>query len=479
MGASLASGSTAESAAGSGTDLQAELQEYLTTCAEELGVPGAAVGITYRGVDTVACAGVTSLADPLPVDADTLFMIGSTSKTFTATLAMSLVQRGLLDLNRPVHEYLPEVLDCPEELREQREQVLTSDLFTHTAGWVGDVYFDTGPGDDALARAVREHLPSVPQHTPPGDRASYNNLSMMVAARLTEILAEDNYEKLLRSTVLEPLGLTNTFLFPAEVANRRHAVGHFQLDGEQIPVPDWPLPRCFTPTGGVLSSVRDQLAYARFQLTGQCVDGRSAPIDPTTREMMRRPRSSMNPAMGVGINWLLRKRAGQHLVAHGGNVSYLQLSAFAMVPEAEFAVTTLANARPGEHLGRRILDWALTRVLDADVAPLPTVPGPSNLDALTGDFGTGDAYVRVRRDGESLVAQNRYPAEPSLDGPELRLHFVGPDLVVTEEDPAEPAGIFLRDERGVVDALRWGLRLGNRLPDGDPTPGIARAAHRE
>jgi len=469
---------TAASADVSTTDLQAELQEYLTATAEELGVPGAAVGITHRGVDTVACTGVTSLADPLAVDADTLFMIGSTSKTFTATLAMSLVQRGLLDLDRPVHEYLPEVLDCPGELREQRAAVRTADLFTHTAGWVGDVFFDTGPGDDAFARAVAEQLPVVPQHTPPGDRASYNNLSMVVAARLIEVLAGDSYEKLLRSIVLEPLGLTNTFLFPSEVANRRHAVGHHQLDGQQVPVPDWPLPRSFTPTGGVLSSVRDQLTYARFQLTGRCVDGRTPPIDTATREMMRRPRSSMNPAMGVGINWLLRERAGLRLVAHGGNVSYLQLSAFAMVPEAEFAVTTLTNARPGEKLGQQILAWALTRVLGVDSAPLANVPAPDDIDTLTGDFGTGDAYVRVRRDGDVLLAQNHYPQEPSLDGPELRLRFVGPDLVATDEDPAEPAGVFLRNESGEVDALRWGLRLGNRLPADGPGA-TASAAHRE
>jgi CubicO group peptidase (beta-lactamase class C family) len=464
--------------AASATELQADLQQFLTATAAELGVPGAAVGITHRGVDTVACTGVTSLTDPLPVEADTLFMIGSTSKTFTATLAMSLVQRGLLDLDRPVHEYLPEVLDCAEEVRELRAAVRAADLFTHTAGWVGDVFFDTGPGDDAFTRAVAEQLPVVPQHTPPGDRASYNNLSMVVAARLIETLAGGSYESLLHSSVLEPLGLTNTFLFPSSVANRRHAVGHRQVDGAQIPVPDWPLPRCFTPTGGVLSSVWDQLAYARFHLTGQLPEGRTPPIGTATREMMRRPRSSMNPAMGVGINWLLRERAGYHLVAHGGNVSYQQLSAFAMVPDEEFAVTTLTNARPGEQLGQRILDWAMQRVLGADIAPLPTVPAPASIDELTGDFGTGDACVRVRRDGDRLLAQNRYPQEPSLDGPELAVHFVGEGLVATDEDPAEPAGLFLRNQAGEVDALRWGLRLGNRLPATGTAPAVSPAAHR-
>jgi CubicO group peptidase (beta-lactamase class C family) len=454
MGDSVSTAST--------TDLQSDLQDFLTAAVEELGVPGAAVGITHRGVDVVACAGVTSLADPLPVDPDTLFMIGSTSKTFTATLAMSLVQRGELDLDRPLHEYLPEVLQCPDELRDERAAVRVSDLFTHTAGWVGDRGFDTGPGDDALQRAVAEQLPTVPQHTAPGARASYNNLSLIVAARLVELLTGGNYETLLAERVLRPLGMTNSFLSPAEVANRRHAVGHHQVDGRQQPVPDWPLPRCFTPTGGVVSSVRDQLAYARFQMTGRCPG--DAPIDDDTREMMRRPRSSMNVAMDVGINWLLRERAGLQLVAHGGNVSYQQLAAFAMVPEHEFAVTTLTNARPGEALGRRVLDWALRHVLATEISPLPVVEPPADTTELIGDYGTGDAFVEVRAGADGALSMRlRYPAEPSLDGPVVQAHFVGPDTLATDEDPAEPAGVFLRDADGRADALRWGLRVGNRL----------------
>ncbi|MBN9608471.1 MAG: hypothetical protein BGO26_19460 [Actinobacteria bacterium 69-20] len=454
--------------ASAATALQRDLQQFLDGAAAELGVPGAAVGITHGGVDTVATTGVTSRADPLPIDPDTLFMIGSTSKTFTATLAISLVQRSLLDLDRPVHEYLPGILTCPAELHDQRAAVRVADLFTHTAGWVGDVFFDTGPGDDALARAVAEQLPGVPQHTAPGDRASYNNVSLVVAARLVETVADDGYENLLRSRVLEPLGLMNTFLFPAEVANRRHAVGHRAKNGAQVPVPDWPMPRCFTPTGGIVSSVRDQLAYARFHLTGECAGGDGsaaieAPIDTSTREMMRRPRSSMNPAMDVGINWFLRERAGYLLVAHGGNVSYQHLSAFAMVPDEEFAVTTLTNARPGEQLGRLVLDWAMHHVLGTVVAPLPETAPPADIDQLTGDYGTGDAYVEVRRANDGLTVRTRYPAEPVLDGPRLRARFVGDDVLATDDDPAEPAGIFLRDGAGRVDALRWGLRLGHRM----------------
>lgn len=445
--------------------LHDDLSAFLRAAAAELDVPGAAVGITHRGVDTVAVTGVTSLADPLPVTESTLFMIGSTSKTFTATLAMSLVGEGRLDLDAPLHHYLPEVLDCPEDVRASRAAVRVVDLFTHTAGWVGDGDFDTGPGDDAYARAVSEQLPKVPHHTT--GRASYNNLSLVVAARLIETVGGGSYEALLRERVLGPLGLADTYLTSAEVANRRHAVGHLTIDGVQQTMPDWPLPRCFTPTGGVVSTVRDQLAWARFHLTGASPGG--VPVDDATREMMRREHATMNPSMHVGINWLLRRRSGLDLVAHGGNVFYQQLSAFAMVPAHEFAVTTLSNARAGEVLGRRVLDWALDRALGVAPAVLPTVQQPADLTEYTGEFGTGDAYVELKIGaGGGLTAANRYREAPELDSPVVAVRFIGDDVVATDDDPAEPAGMFLRDGTGHIDAVRWGLRVGNRLAGGRP-----------
>lgn len=448
-------------------ELARRLQQYLTETAGELGVPGACAGIGFGDLLAVATHGVTSIADPLAVTPETLFMIGSTSKLFTATLAMSLVQRGRINLDRPVHTYLPEVLDCPARYREMRAEVLVADLFTHTAGWVGDTAFDTGPGDDALAKAVVAQMAEVPQHTAPRARPSYNNLSLVVAARLIEVVGGDSYENLLRTTVLTPLGLRDTYLAPADVANRRHAIGHLDTGDGLKPVPQWPLPRCFTPTGGIVSTAADQIAFARFHLTGERPAGAAGevPIDDDMRVLMREARTTMNPTMDVGINWLLRRRFGLHLATHGGNVSYQQLSAFATVPSAGLAVTTLTNARAGEKLGARVLDWALTELAGAHATGLPEGRAPGDPSELVGDYGTGDAYVAVRRaDDGTLTAQNRYIDAPHFDSPVARLRFVEPDVVTSEDDSAEVAGVFLRDGSGTVDALRWGLRVGNRLP---------------
>ena len=112
-------------------DLQVALEER----GSALGVPGAAVGIVHGDRDHYAFHGVTSIENPLPVDARTLFQFGSTGKTYTSTAILRLVDRGRVDLDAPVRRYVPEL-----RLRDEAvaEQVTVLQLFNHTAGWEGD-----------------------------------------------------------------------------------------------------------------------------------------------------------------------------------------------------------------------------------------------------------------------------------------------------------------------------------------------------
>ena len=84
------------------------LQDVVSSLADELEVPGVAVGLLHDGHEEHAFHGVTSVENPLPVDERTLFLCGSTTKTFTATALMLLVDEGRLGLDDPVRAHLPE-----------------------------------------------------------------------------------------------------------------------------------------------------------------------------------------------------------------------------------------------------------------------------------------------------------------------------------------------------------------------------------
>ena len=96
-----------------------ELTSFIEEQMLEKGVPGVAFGILHKGETRIKGLGVTNVNHPLPVTAETLFQIGSNTKTFTGTLIMMLVQDGLVELDRPVSHYLPE-FPRPRRRRQQR-----------------------------------------------------------------------------------------------------------------------------------------------------------------------------------------------------------------------------------------------------------------------------------------------------------------------------------------------------------------------
>ncbi|MDL1896970.1 beta-lactamase family protein, partial [Anaerolineae bacterium CFX7] len=106
-----------------------------------LPIPGVAVGVLYDDVETSAGLGVTNIENPLPVTRDTLYQIGSITKTFLGTLVMRLVEMGKIDLHAPLKNYLPEL-----KLRDAdaTNHATMFHCLTHTGGWDGDYFDDFG-----------------------------------------------------------------------------------------------------------------------------------------------------------------------------------------------------------------------------------------------------------------------------------------------------------------------------------------------
>ena len=94
---------------------------------------------------------MTSVDNPLPVDRDTLYVLGSVTKTYTATALMHLAAAGQAELDAPVRRYVPELVLADEQTAAE---VTVLNLLNHTSGLGWDILTDTGEGDDALARFV-------------------------------------------------------------------------------------------------------------------------------------------------------------------------------------------------------------------------------------------------------------------------------------------------------------------------------------
>ena len=438
---------------------------------ERYAIPGVAVAVRYGGREYVDGFGVTNVDDPRPVDGDTVFRIGSTTKTVTGTAMMRLVERGAVDLDRRVRAYVPDLRTADPSVAHR---VTVRQLLDHSAGWLGDLELDTGQGADALARYVAA-LDGLPQLTRPGAVFAYNNAAISLAGRVIEMVTGRPYEQAIRDLVLDPLRLSRSAFFVDEYAGANVAVSHNVVNGKPVVEPGfYPMPRGLHPAGGLISSARDQLAYARFHLgDGRAPDG--------TRLLRRRSLAAMRTRPGPGgtmfvetdgwgVALRLRPSAeGVRIIEHGGAWAG-QYSGFLLVPERDFAFTMLTNSEGGPSLVAELFtdDWALRAF--AGLRNLPAVPRDLPAAALARYEG---AYVleRIGRDGATqqqrveLVREGGRIGLREHDQPVGALAFYGRDRAIILDPAGRPdhsRADFLRDRRGAIEWLRIGGRLLRR-----------------
>ena len=443
-----------------------ELRELVAEGAEQLGVPAVAVGLLVDGEEHYICHGVTSVENPLPVDEHTLFHIGSTTKTFTATLVMRLVEQGRIDLEREVRTYLPDFRVSDEDVSSR---VTVRQTLNHTAGWDGDFFLDTGTGDDALARYVTA-MSSLDQTSEFGGDASYNNASFSVAGRIVEVVTGGTFEQAMRELVLEPIGLHETFSFLRDVITRRFVVGHRREGDATVVARPYDMSRGNGPAGDLISTAPDQIRYARFHLG----DGDGI-LSPETMRLMQTPSASFSGSGQVGLAWMLNDHEGVRFVAHGGT-TIGQQSSFEMVPERGYALTILSNAHHASVLNDEIAKWVHANLLGiVERDPDPIDVDPATLGEYTGRYERPELFVTIAVEDTRLRMDVGYTEEGRkqvlkelgtlipLPDP-FHLVIVGPDeYFAIEGDYKGLRGKFLRGADGKVMQIDLGGRIANRV----------------
>jgi CubicO group peptidase (beta-lactamase class C family) len=452
------------------------LSEFVEATANRLGIPGVAAGVWMDGHEAYACHGVTSLDNPLPVDPDTLFLLGSVSKTYTATTLLRLVADGRVELDAPVHRYVPEL-----RLKDERAaaQLTVLNLLNHTAGLDWGLIVDTGEGDDALAGYVAR-MAELELVAPPGTRASYSQAGYNLAGRIVEKVTGETFERAVASLVLEPLGLSHSFYARDDVMTRRFAVGHNRGEDGTLSIARlWRRARGDNPGGGVVSSVSDQIRWARFHLGDGRADGGERVLPAEVLQRMKQPTTVLrgsNLGDAIGIGWFLRDVDGVRTVGHGGSANG-QFAELLTVPERGFAVVALSNAGPdGIPCNQAVVRWALETylgVVDRDPEPLPY--DDARARELAGRYETDAQTLAIEADGARLtLAAGIKPEIRAASDKEMPPDYPPADIgllpgdadeyVVTSGGLKGLRGFFTRDESGAVVGVDAGGRLYTRVP---------------
>jgi CubicO group peptidase (beta-lactamase class C family) len=344
----------------------------LRELASQAGVPGATLGIWSDGQEVVAAHGMLNCATGVPVTDDSLFQIGSITKIWTATMIMQLVEEGLVSLDTTVAEALPGIR---LGAADAGGQVTIQHLLTHTSGIDGDIFTDTGRGDDCVQRYVSE-LARASSTFPAGTAYSYCNSGFVLLGRIIEVLDGRSWDESLRDRLTGPLALTQTVTLPEEAILHRAAVGHH--DGN-VPVQTWGLPRSVGPAGLITATASDLLTFARLHLDGGIAPHGKRLLSEDSVSAMQQPRAAIpefaSPGAAIGLGWRLGYWGGRAILGHDGD-TVGQSAYLRMAPEAQLAVCLLTNTAESESLFRGLFDEVFGSLLGVT---MPAAAQPAQL----------------------------------------------------------------------------------------------------
>jgi CubicO group peptidase (beta-lactamase class C family) len=371
-------------------------------------IPGAAVAIAV-GDDVIEhAAGVLSTATGVAVTTDSLFQVGSVTKLWTATLVMQLVDEGRLELDAPVRRCLPDFRVADEAASAA---VTVRQLLSHTAGFGGDVFTDTGRNDDAIEKYVAS-LGDDEQDFAPGEMFSYNNAAYVVLGRIVEVLRAKPFAECLQEGLIEPLGLTHIAQNAERAILFRAAVGHVgdKPGDPEHPAPVWNLPVSSAPAGSLLAMrPRDLLAFARMHLRDGIGPDGAKVLSPAGVAAMREQQVTVPPVAGYGdgwgLGWQLGHWAGGDVIGHTGS-TLGQSSVLRVVPAAELSIAFVQNGGEVATTVQELFGFLLRELAGIEMPALPRPPAdplPADPERYAGTYTSPAADLVVTADGDDRL----------------------------------------------------------------------------
>lgn len=394
-------------------------ESLLADVARRHRVPGIVAGAirvdaqSGRTQRFVSSTGVTNLRTGVETTPDTLCQIGSITKIVTATMIMQLREEGRLELDTPIAELLPGISFAEVDAAS----VTVRHLLTHTSGIDGDVFTDTGRGDDALERYVSALSESRSLFSP-GSGWSYCNSGWSILGRVIEVLDGGTWDASLQKRISARLGLRQFLTLPEDVMSHRYQHGHVREPGKR----DWVLApvstivRSMGPAGLISSSADDLLDFAAAFLRG----GRGRPgaagealLSQESVRLMTETHVTLDAAAGAivprwGLGWMLNDWQGHATISHGGttigNKAWLEV-----LPDDGVAIVVFCNGGVHELAGPEILAAIAQELVGAAPGPGTSPSGPAIEaeidDALLGSYADFNTRVEVARaeDGTLLA----------------------------------------------------------------------------
>jgi serine-type D-Ala-D-Ala carboxypeptidase/endopeptidase len=373
--------------------------------AQKQGV-GIVVGLIDAKGRRIICEGAFDQVDDRPVGGDTVFEMGSITKVFTATLLTQAVERGEVKLDDPVAKYLPAGVRVPER---GGRQITLRDLAMHVSGLprMPSNFAPKDPDNPYVDYSDKELFAFLSSYSLPRDVGSKWEYSNLGVGLLGEVLARRtgmSYETLLKTRILDPLGMTSSGITLNPDETRRFAVGH---DAYMRRVAHWDL-AALAGAGALRSDADDMLTFlaANIGLT-------KTPLKSAMDATLAVKQVPNAPDNEQALGWDVRHSPYGDIIWHNGGTGGFR-TMIAFNPAAKVGIVVLTNAATeggGDDIAFHILAGASLAALSPpgpapDAGRKAVMLGADKLERLVGHYVMGPGVsVTITREGGRLFAQ--------------------------------------------------------------------------
>jgi CubicO group peptidase (beta-lactamase class C family) len=277
-------------------------------------------------------------------------------------------------------------------------------LLTHTGGFDGDLFEDTGRGDDCLDKYLA-YLHGAGKVHEPGAMFSYCNAGYCVLGGLVARLYGGTWEEAMREHLYGPLGVTHAALLGEEAVLFRASAGHIGPD--RTPFPKWQMPRSNAPAGSTQClAPRELVRFGRMFLNGGVAEDGTRILAAETVAAMREPQVSVPTVPGIfGTAWGLGfELCDWGAFGHDGGTPG-QSTFWRIVPGSDVVLAMSGNGGAFMGLITEVALPVLREATGLDIPDLPTPPAlPRAVDVTpyTGTFSGPALTLEVAADGEGL-----------------------------------------------------------------------------
>lgn len=424
--------------------------------------PGAALAVVKDGrVVLLRGFGVADADSGREVTPDTRFAIGSTTKAFTATAIGMLVDDGLMSYDEPARTHLRafHLADADAD-----GQVVIRDLLCHRTGLavMNAVWYGV---PDVTRDEVIEIVGRAELLYPFRERWNYSNESFLAAGMAAGNAAGSDWDTLIASRILQPLGMTETnTTYAAAQADPLMAQGYlWDKDKGELEHQPMRSADAVGPAGSINSSVRDMSRWVLFQLGRGEIDGRRLLSEATHAETWTK-HSEMSDDIGYGLGWMLRESEGRRVIEHAGGIDGFTAEV-ALLPDDGIGMVMLTNqfASPLQDMSRSIV----FRGMLGDISESAGAVSAEDFSRLTGSytanfgqFKNAEMKVLVQNGRLAVDVPGQMVFEMRAPGEDGKREFVISDAIAlrfNENDAGEVYSMTLFQGGGSFECIREGF----------------------